>query len=498
MTYLGCEDCQGAGCRACAVHGPDGNYQLGIVPFLVAPLVAQLFRRRRRMQQRQPTQAQPSAVALPAAPTQPPPGVLATIQRIVDAQPVPDDPEEPDTDNLEGTTMFPPPNLLGAPWRPFQGFRRRCVRRQTPQGTAIVDADTNELVGYEEGVGADSFDAIGAEADLMGFDDDGDDDDDEIGADELGAEIDDAIGYAEATGDDQVLGGADDKLERKMSRLQDQIATLREKSANVRQPFAQLKRKKIAKKIAAKQRALSKLRSKQSRLRGAQRRVNAAAAGLVPAATSAGAGAAMAALAQQGIGGPPVLGTRTFMNRPTQQLLDPRAMAAMRRQLAAEGLRFGATAPPGSGRITNVPFYQDPDDGNPRNSLTVPVAGITAATQLQTRNLPYATCTVIGFKTSLYGTDSANSAVGLVRNLQTGGGTNLFLAQGWLNASDFSDPQALQGLRANPQLQTTNYALVDVAAAGDTDDVVTMTCSLVVDVIADDTYGAGLPGPYAG
>jgi hypothetical protein len=117
---------------------------------------------------------------------------------------------------------------------------------------------------------------------------------------------------------------------------------------------------------------------------------------------------------------------------------------------------------------------------------------------LRTRNLPYATTKIVGFQTSLFGTDNTNGAVAFVRNLTTEGGSNLFLASGWDDASRYSDPQAPQGLRASPMLQTTNYANVDVAAAGDEDDIVVLSCTLLVDIISDDTYGVGFPGVYAG
>jgi hypothetical protein len=510
--YLGCAACSGLGCGDCRIHGDDGGYQLGIVPLLLfaAPAIARAVRRGRARRQANmapapgPRPAGPPPGAPPTTPG-PRPGLLQTVRQVIESQPRDvDELEDPDED-LGGPMNYPPPNALGAARWPFRP--RRCVARPAPGGgTAVVDADTNEMVGYlpgpgDQGMGADYFgggyDQFGG-AEAIGLDDDDDDLEDEIAADELGAEVDDAIGAAEQFGDDSYLGAADDKLQNKIARLDRQIDDLRDKSQNVRNPFAAVKRKKIAKKIAAKQRAKSKLQSKLRRLQGTQRKVDQVARGLGTAAGAAGAGAAAAMLARQGLGGPPVFNTRAALNEPSARIADPRLLAALRRNQTADGLRFSANSPPGSGRQIGIQFYADVDVGNPRNAITVPVAGISAATTLRTRNLPYATCTIVGFQTRLYGTDNTNNAIGLVRDLLIEGGTNLFLASGWIEASQFDDPQAPQGLRSYPQLQTTNNGQVDVAASGDTDDVVVLTCSLIVDIVSDDTYGLGVPGVYAG
>lgn len=514
--YLGCSDCGGNGCAACATYDQLGAYQLGVVPFLLVPSLVQAIRRgaerrraRRDGRQPGPPQAAPQPQPQPQLqpPNQPPrrgTPLLDLAAKVLATRPAPpdDDDDEQDEEDLGGPvspTWYPPPASLGVSMLPAG---RRCRVQRTPQGDAIVDSATNQILGYVDM--PTTAPSLG-DVDAMGYDelgDDDDDDDDELGADDLGAEVDEAIGYAMSTGDDQALGNAESRLERRISAIDDAIARLRDRSASVRNPFAARKRAKIKKQIDKKQRAKRKLTLKLRQLQGAQSQVRAAARGTPvggqSAAAAAGAGAAGAALAAMGLGGPPVWNTRAALTAPTAQIANPAVLAQMRRLQAADGLRFSANAPPGSGRLTNIPFYADVDVGNPRNALTVPAGGLSAATTLRTKNLPYATCVLTGFGTTLYGTDAANNAVGLVRNLQVEGGTNLFLANNWLEASNFADRQALQGLRSYPQLQTTNNGQVEVAAAGDTDDVVVISCSLIVDVISDDTYGLGVPGVYAG
>lgn len=419
--------------------------------------------------------------------------------------------------------FYPPPDHAMGVWVPRRAlrprFRRpfprrgggggggRCAVQNTPEGPAVVDQTTGEFLGWaDEMMGADPYGAPLLAAD------DGDDMADEIEVTEiLGAadgeelEADQAfLAYTMGAGNMYALGASQQKLEARIEKINDKIEDLRDKSANMRGLFQQKRKQKLARRISKLVKRRSKLQTKLSRINAANQDVQAAAAtALAPAAVSAGgaAGASTAAaittaaLTQAAVGGPAILDGRDAITKPLPPAIAPGRLAQFRRQQAAQGLYFQAEAPPGSGRLNGVSFYPAGSD-NPRTSITVPAGLISASQILRTGNLPYLLSKIVGFVTRLANVDP--NAIGMVRGLQIIGGTSLFLSNGWQDASSYGDLDNLRGLRAYPKLQTTNEAQVEVAAAGDVDDVVTLTAELLVDVIADDTYGTGFPGTYAG
>jgi hypothetical protein len=345
---------------------------------------------------------------------------------------------------------------------------------------------------------------------LLAADDDGDDYMDEIEVQEILGAADDDEAFA-----DQVymgvmagqvhpyqLGASSQKLQRRIEKIDDKIQDLRDKAANMRGLFQKARKNKLERRISKLVQRRSKLRRKLSSIDQASASVDAAAASAlapVAAGTSAGGGAAAAittaALTQAAVGGPAILDGRDAITKPLPPAISPQRLAAFRQQQGGQGLRFNAEAPPGSGRLNGVSFYPAGSD-NPRTSIAVPAGLVSASQILRTGNLPYLLSKIVGFVTRLANVDP--NAIGMVRGLQIIGGTSLFLSNGWQDASSYGDLDNLRGLRAYPKLQTTNEAQVEVAASGDVDDIVTLTAELLVDVIADDTYGAGFPGVYAG
>lgn len=399
---------------------------------------------------------------------------------------------------------YPAPQVGAAPWRPFARMRR--LRRDQAQdgGTVTSDADTGEVLGYEP----PSFGAQMVQQPFLGEDlgaDDDDDFDDPEDEYALGA-ADDAIGeadqvlgeaslYGDELGADEVLGRSGGNLDRSISQLNKQIAKAQRQAENIRGPFAK-------KRLATKKRRIERMQAKKRDLLAkkrdieqARRRTIRAAAGI---ATGAAGAVATQALLQAGIGGPQVLNSRDMLTNRVPQGIDAALLARMRQGQAAAGQRYNVAAPPGSGRINPVQLYADVSTTNPRNSLTVPGGGITTGTTLRTNSLPFATNKLIGFQASVYGTDSTNGCIGLLRNLKVQGSPNLFLEDGWIQAAQYdASKESMGGLRAYPVLQNTNYASVEIGAAGDAADVLTIACAILVDIVTDDTFGAGMPGPYA-
>lgn len=202
------------------------------------------------------------------------------------------------------------------------------------------------------------------------------------------------------------------------------------------------------------------------------------------------------------------------------------------------GLAFTAQAPPGQGRLQIVPMYPAltgnvaaviTNNGGAAPSTTSPVfivqpaAGVGVPTAvsgitLQTGVISWAKLRVVGLKVWYRAVGSSNTVFGdanntpitgprpsvLLRNLSVGGGANLLMQDEFIDADVFSAlvPE-LAGIRAYPLLQSPNQATVQVAVtalnqAFNSTRVgsVTMSVSLVCDVIEDGSYGNPIPGPY--
>ena len=100
----------------------------------------------------------------------------------------------------------------------------------------------------------------------------------------------------------------------------------------------------------------------------------------------------------------------------------------------------------------------------------------------------------------------------LVRDLQIGGGANLFVHEDYGNASIYSTKNdSFSGLRDYPLVKSPNVAQVSVALFQNSDGSapatgnsyadmgtqVIFSCNLVCEILQDDQYGSHIPGPYA-
>ena len=182
------------------------------------------------------------------------------------------------------------------------------------------------------------------------------------------------------------------------------------------------------------------------------------------------------------------------------------------------GLQFTAQSPPGIGRLIRIPFYPVnatanvttagstnavPTAGSTTNPvfIEIPVAAGNTAHILQTPQISWATLRIVGFEVA----QKLNCAIQnpgpilLVQDLKIGGGANLFTHEDFADGDIYSaDQPEFCGLRDYPILKSPNTAVVTVQML---DDVVgesmTVSCSLLCEVLVDDNYGAHIPGPYA-
>ena len=182
------------------------------------------------------------------------------------------------------------------------------------------------------------------------------------------------------------------------------------------------------------------------------------------------------------------------------------------------GLSFQAMSPPGIGRLVRLPFYPvnatanvttagttvaAPTAGSTTNPvfIEIPVAAGNTAHILQTPQISWATLRIVGFEVA----QKLNCAIQnpgpilLVQDLKIGGGANLFTHEDFADADIYSaDQPEFCGLRDYPILKSPNTAVVTVQMLNDvTGESMTVSCSLLCEVLVDDNYGAHIPGPYA-
>jgi len=182
------------------------------------------------------------------------------------------------------------------------------------------------------------------------------------------------------------------------------------------------------------------------------------------------------------------------------------------------GLGFQAMSPPGIGRLVRLPFYPVNATANVTTSNTtvatptaasttnpvfieIPVASGNAAHILQTPQISWATLRIVGFEVA----QKLNCAIQnpgpilLVQDLKIGGGANLFTHEDYADADIYSaDQPEFCGLRDYPILKSPNTAVVTVQMLDDVGgESMTVSCSLLCEVLVDDNYGAHIPGPYA-
>ena len=184
------------------------------------------------------------------------------------------------------------------------------------------------------------------------------------------------------------------------------------------------------------------------------------------------------------------------------------------------GLSFQAMSPPGIGRLVRLPFYPTQARtgvvtsaataaaGNVASTtnpvfIEIPVGGTSgnAAHLLTTPQISWATLRIVGFEVA----QKINTAIQnpgpvlLVQDLKIGGGANLFTHEDYADADIYSaDQPEFCGLRDYPILKSPNTAQVTVQMLDDVaGESLTVSCSLLCEVLVDDNYGAHIPGAYA-
>jgi hypothetical protein len=84
-----------------------------------------------------------------------------------------------------------------------------------------------------------------------------------------------------------------------------------------------------------------------------------------------------------------------------------------------------------------------------------------------------------------------------MQDFKIGGSPNLFLVEDWVLMDDYDvDKEQFAGLRAYPVLISPNTSLISVAAFAPAAQSLYATVSIVTEVLRDDAFGPGLPGPY--
>jgi hypothetical protein len=352
-------------------------------------------------------------------------------------------------------------------------------------GPAIIDTRSDFM-----GADAGSLDMLGADEDFLGG---------AAGDEDALRDADDAANdmlFGAAYDDDMTFAGKQTRAERKLAKAEDRLAELqnRLRSVSGSGPLARMRRNSLNRRIDRKRNKISELKMKVARANG--ERKQAVAAGMRPAAAIAGVGVAGAA----GLAAGSVLASRQAQTdgRPPAALMSPQQAQQLRQLQAAGGLRYSAVGGAGSGRLNKLQMYEA-SATNPRNALTISATTLSTTATLYSEDLPFAKVRIVGFTCSLYGSNDSAGAIGLVKDLKIKGGANLFIHENWGNADDYNtDDDQLRGLRDNPTITSPNKAQVDINASGDENDEIVMTCAVVVDVLNDDVYGVGFPGPYSG
>lgn len=220
--------------------------------------------------------------------------------------------------------------------------------------------------------------------------------------------------------------------------------------------------------------------------------------------------------------------------------------AAIRAALGVNGmgsLEFQVQSPAGKGRLLRLPFYAVSAPTSTAGSYvtsggaaaadsTVPLINYVSkasgdaaniiitnadAITLQTPQISWATLRIVGFEVDIETSNNSNSTAATVANsitpaklickdLKIGGGANLLTHEDFGDAAiyDAAQPEFC-GLRDYPLLKSPNVATVQVAVVGaltgnagaNGSSNLDFACSLLCEVLQDDTYGSSIPGPYA-
>lgn len=181
------------------------------------------------------------------------------------------------------------------------------------------------------------------------------------------------------------------------------------------------------------------------------------------------------------------------------------------------GLQFQAASVPGVGRLLRLPFYAS--GTVPATVTTASGAALASATNpvlifssigatcgsgivnLSTPQISWAVLRLVGFETQskdFKAIQNPGSQIE-VQQLKIGGGANLFTHEAFAPAHiyDANQPEFC-GLRDYPIIRSPNFATVQAAMVNQVaTETTTFSCSLLVEALIDDQYGAHIPSPAA-
>ncbi len=181
------------------------------------------------------------------------------------------------------------------------------------------------------------------------------------------------------------------------------------------------------------------------------------------------------------------------------------------------GLQFQAASVPGVGRLLRLPFYAN--GTVPATITTASGAGAASSTNpvlifssigatngsgivnLATPQISWAVLRLVGFETQskdFKAIQNPGSQIE-VQQLKIGGGANLFTHEAFAPAHiyDANQPEFC-GLRDYPIIRSPNFATVQAAMVNQVaTETTTFSCSLLVEALIDDQYGAHIPSPAA-
>ena len=206
----------------------------------------------------------------------------------------------------------------------------------------------------------------------------------------------------------------------------------------------------------------------------------------------------------------------------TQQMQASAAALAASGIEGIGGLQFQAESVPGVGRLLRLPFYasgtinaattfvttaagfQTPSATNPvlifQSGGGVGVTG-SGIVNLQTPQISWAVLRLVGFETQSKDFKAIQNPGPQieVQQLKIGGGANLFTHEAFAPAHiyDANQPEFC-GLRDYPIIRSPNFATVQAAMVNQVaTETSTFSCSLLVEALIDDQYGAHIPSPAA-
>ena len=173
------------------------------------------------------------------------------------------------------------------------------------------------------------------------------------------------------------------------------------------------------------------------------------------------------------------------------------------------GLEFTAThSPAGVGRLEYIPFQlaaADPTGNAPGTPFAaLPAGAATVQINMATPQISWAVCRIVGVVTTTTRQGAVTDLIDIT-GLNVGGGPNLILSANGsrIELYDVAN-ERFAGLRDYPILRSPNQCFLTIATATGVGAAPStyagsdlITAMLVVDVLADDNFGAHLPGPYA-